>query len=127
MGRRRGAHEAALVEQVDALEIREARANRVADEQCAGQTRTLRIGNRVDGIERDLALGQYLFQQRYRTPYVIARRQLRHHAAVVGVHGNLRVQPVAQQATLRVVQGQDRKSTRLNSSHMSESRMPSSA
>ncbi len=49
-------------------------------------------------------LGQQLAQQRHSAPQVIARGQLRHHAAVWRVQADLAVQRVAEQAALAVVQ-----------------------
>ena len=48
---------------------------------------------------------QHALDQRDDAPDVVARRELRHHAAVVLVHGDLRMQRVREQAGVRVVHG----------------------
>jgi len=67
-----------------------------ADEQGAGQSRALRVGDRVKLAERVPAIGHYLAQQGYGAPDVIARGELGDDAAVGAVHQYLRVQGVRQ-------------------------------
>ena len=55
-------------------------------------------------LDTDACLRQRMLEQRDRAPDMVARRQFRHHAAVLLVHRHLRVQGVGQQAALRVVE-----------------------
>ena len=76
------------------------------DQQRAGQARTLRVGDGVDLGQGDAGLRQGLFQQRDGAADMVARRQFGHYAAILLVHGDLRIEGVRQQAALRVIQGQ---------------------
>ena len=77
---------------------------RRADQQGAGQPRSLRIGDRANLAERAPAIGQYLAQQGHEPPHMIPRGQFRNDAAVVAVHRDLRVQGVREQAALLIVE-----------------------
>ena len=55
------------------------------------------VGNGVQIGEREAAVGKQFAGQRQHAANVIARSEFRHDAAVVGVHGHLGMQPVAQQ------------------------------
>lgn len=52
----------------------------------------------------DARLGHHLFEERQRAADVIARREFRHHAAVLAMHGDLRVKGVRKQPALGVVE-----------------------
>ncbi len=77
-----------------------------ADQQRAGQARSLGVGDRIDRGGRDAGALQHLAEQGQHTPDMVARRQFRHHAAVCAVHLDLRVQGVGEQPLRRVVQRQ---------------------
>ena len=57
-----------------------------------------RIGHRADVGHADAGFLQHLAGQRRHAPDVVARGQLRHHAPVFLVHGDLGVQGVRQQS-----------------------------
>ncbi len=84
----------------------QAAGDRGAHQQGPGQARALGVGDRVDVGERHVGLGQRLLQQGDGAPDMVARGQLRHHAAVLLVHGDLGMQGVGEQAALGVVQGE---------------------
>ena len=75
---------------------------RRADQQGAGQPRSLRIGDRANLAERAPAIGKRLAQQRNEPPHMVPRGELRNDATVVAVHRNLRVQGVREQAALLI-------------------------
>ena len=83
---------------------RQAAGHRGADQQRTGQARSLRVGDRIDGIRLQTGFGKHLLQQRNGAPDVIARGQFRHHAAIRLVHGDLGMQRMRPQTELRVVQ-----------------------
>ncbi len=61
-----------------------------ADEQRAYEPRTLRDADGVDISERDARLQHCFAHHRHDLPKMLARRQLRHHAAVFAVNVHLR-------------------------------------
>ena len=63
-----------------------------ADEERAGEAGAARVGDDVDLVDRDAAIGQDDSHQRHDTADVVARRELGDDAAVVGVHLDLAVQ-----------------------------------
>ena len=74
-----------------------------------GQQRTAQAGALGEGDGIDVAVADTGFFQtglgkRHQAADVVATGQLRHHAAVFGVHGHLGVQLVADQAACGVVQ-----------------------
>ena len=77
-----------------------------ADEQRAGQSRTARVGHRIDVGQRFSGLFQRRPQQGYDAANMVARGELGHHAAVVGMHRHLRMQVVREQAGRAVVERQ---------------------
>jgi len=82
----------------------QAAGKRGADQQRAGQPRTLGVGDRIDLRQRSAAVLEGLLQQRNRAADVVARCQFRHHAAVRRMHRNLRVQRMRQQALFGIDQ-----------------------
>jgi len=64
----------------------------------------LRIRDPVQLGEGNTRLGKYLLRERNDAPYVVARRELRHHAAVDTVHGDLRMERVAKEPKIAVVE-----------------------
>ena len=74
-----------------------------AHQKRTGQAGPLRVGDRID--VRKLAVGvvEDLLRQRQHPADVVARSQLRHHAAIVGMHAHLGVKRVSEQSTLAVV------------------------
>ena len=73
-----------------------------AHQQGAGQARAAREGDGVEIARANLRFVQHAPGQRQHAPDVIARRQLRDHAAVVFMHRHLRMQGLRQQAVCRV-------------------------
>ncbi len=84
----------------------EAACYRCADQQRAGETGALRVGDGIDVVARHAAFGEDLFEQGNGATDMIARGQFRHDAAVFLMHFYLRVQRMRKQAALRVVQRQ---------------------
>ncbi|OIQ78955.1 beta-galactosidase YesZ [mine drainage metagenome] len=82
---------------------RQRRGQPGTDQQRAGQTGTLRVGDHVDVAQRAAGVGQRALHQRQRARDVVARRQLRDDAAVIAVHRDLRVQRVGEQPVRAVV------------------------
>jgi hypothetical protein len=76
-----------------------------ADQQRAGQPGALRVRDRVDVAELETGFGQHALDQRHQSPDVIARCELGHDTAELGVHRHLGMQRVRQQAGFRVVDG----------------------
>ena len=68
-----------------------------AHEQRTGEAGPARIGNHIDLIQSATGIGKHLSRQRQRAADVVARGQLRHHTAVVGVHRDLAVKRLRQQ------------------------------
>ncbi len=75
-----------------------------AHQQRAAQARALGVGDGVEVGQGLAGFGQAGLGQRNGAADVVAAGQLRHHAAVFGVHGHLGVQLVGQQAAVCVVQ-----------------------
>jgi hypothetical protein len=65
---------------------------------------TARVGDGVDVGQRFSAIFERRPQQGHDTPDMVARRQFRDDAAVLGVHRHLRVQGVRQQPGCAVVE-----------------------
>ncbi|MNS94906.1 hypothetical protein D3C72_1291380 [compost metagenome] len=80
--------------------------HRGADQQRAGKARALGEGDGVDVLAGAAGIGQHLFEQRQHTADMVARGEFGHHAPIVAVHGDLRVQRMREQAGLGVVEGQ---------------------
>jgi small subunit ribosomal protein S21 len=76
-----------------------------ANQQRASKARALGIGDAIDVTQVATGLPQQLARKRQQTANVVARSKLRYYTAVLGVHGNLRKQRVAEQPGRRVVQG----------------------
>ena len=76
-----------------------------ADHQCADQARACGIGDGIDVSGLQLRFVHHLLDQRQQLASVITRRQFRHHAAELGVHGDLAVEGICKQALVRVVDG----------------------
>jgi hypothetical protein len=72
-----------------------------AHQQRARQAGAAREGDDVDVVLRQRRVGQRRLEQRQHAPHVVARRQLRHHAAVGLVHPDLAVQRLRTQARQR--------------------------
>src|SRR5262249_35845098 len=83
---------------------RETVRNACADQQRAGEPRTLRVRDRVDVGLRGARALEYVLEQWQRPADVVARRQLRYDAAVFAVHRDLRVQRMGEQAALGIVE-----------------------
>ena len=81
----------------------EAGADAGADQQGAGQSRACGIGHGVQFSQFGIALRQYLTGQRQHPADVIAGRQFRHHATVIGVEGDLGMQRMCEQAARCVI------------------------
>lgn len=79
--------------------------HRGADQQRAGETGSLRVCDAVEILQRRTGLGEHALRERHDPLDVIARRELRNHAAKRFVHRDLRVQCVRKQSTRRVVDG----------------------
>ncbi len=73
------------------------------DQQRPEQARPRGIGHAVDTPGLQPRLAQHLPHQRQQLPDVIARGEFRHHAAVLGMHRDLAVEHVRQQAAVRIV------------------------
>ncbi len=79
-----------------------------AHQQCARESRSLRVGNTVE-IGKDVTrLRQHRFGQRHDAANMVSRRKFRHHSAVGIVHRDLRMQRVREQAARAVVQREAR-------------------
>ncbi len=76
-----------------------------ADEQCARQPRSLRIGDAVEIDQSATRRLNHAFDQRYEAPNVVARCEFGHDPAVGFMHRHLRVQLVRQQPLGGVVDG----------------------
>ena len=76
-----------------------------ADQQGAGQSRTLGEGDPIDILEGPAGLREQLASQGQQAPDVIARSEFRHDSAILRVHGNLRKKGMTQQAAPGVVEG----------------------
>jgi hypothetical protein len=63
------------------------------------------IGYPLKIVTIPAGLGQYLVTQRQQFANMVTGRQLRHHPAIIRMHGNLAEQRVGQQALLGVIQG----------------------
>ena len=83
----------------------QAAADGAAHQQGADQSGAGGEGDAVDVVRRAVGVRQHLADQRQGLAHMITRGQLRHHAAVVGVQGDLAVQGVGQQALFGVVNG----------------------
>ncbi len=86
--------------------VAECRGDACANQQCAGEAGSLRVGYSVEVAERRPGLGQDALREGDDAPNVVARRELRHDAAVDPVHRHLRMQRVREQATAVVVDGE---------------------
>ena len=62
------------------------------DQQCAGQTRTTRIGNHIQLRQLKAGFVHHLLNQGQYAPYMVSAGEFGHHAAIGFVHGRLRVQ-----------------------------------
>src|SRR5690606_9569020 len=76
-----------------------------AHQQRAGQARPGGIGDRVDRVEGDARGLADLAHEARQAPDVVARGELRDHAAVALVHRHLGMQRLAEQAGAGVVEG----------------------
>ena len=83
--------------------VRERRGDARADEQRAGEARTLGVGDRVEVLERHSGAREHALDERQRVPDVVARSELGHDAAVVGVHRRLSVHLLGEEAAHGVV------------------------
>ena|SRR5690349_14002941 len=77
--------------------------NTGSDQQGACQSRPLSVGDGIEIFEIDSSRGQVLLDQRNHAPYVVAGRQLGHYSSIFAMHFGLRVQRVAQQTSLTVI------------------------
>ena len=75
-----------------------------ADQQRAGKSRALRVGDAVEVGKRSAGLAQHRFGQRHHPTDVVARGELGHDSAVGLVHRHLRMQRMGEQAASAVVQ-----------------------
>ena len=82
--------------------------DRRADQQSAHQSRAGRVGNSIDVCTCAAGFFQAFIQQRQQLPDVIARSNLRHHAAIFGVDVGLRIQRMGHQAQFAIVNGERR-------------------
>ncbi len=74
-------------------------------QQCPDQAGSRRIGNPVNGLQREPGPGQGLLDHRQQARDVVARGEFRHHAAMRGMNGHLAENPVRDQAPVAVVDG----------------------
>ena len=74
-----------------------------ADQQRADQARSRRIGDSVDLLRLQVRLFQRCLNQRHGFAHVIARRQFRHYAAVIGVQFHLAVKLIGEQARFVII------------------------
>ena len=74
-------------------------------DQRAHQPRSGGIGDAVDVAALEARRREHLVEQGNQLPYVIAGGELRHHAAVLGVHARLAVKQVRAQTRRAVVDG----------------------
>ena len=81
------------------------RRQRAADHQRANEAWTGRIRDSIEVAEPHPGLGEHAFDHRQELRNVIARRELRHHAAVGGVDRDLARQPLSADAGAGLVQG----------------------
>jgi hypothetical protein len=76
-----------------------------AHEQRPDQPGAGRVGHPVELAGRGPGVGQHPFNQRQQLAHVIARGELRHHPAELGVQAHLAVERVREQAPPRVDDG----------------------
>ena len=75
-----------------------------ANQQCTCEPRALCVGNGMNGFERSSAVCEYAPQKRDGAPDVVARGELGNDATVFLMHGDLRVQAVGYETSVRVVE-----------------------
>ena len=76
-----------------------------ADQECAGKSGALRVGDPIDIADRHARFGNDLLSERHHPADVISRRELRDDAAVLAVHRDLRMQRAREQTALAVIDG----------------------
>src|SRR5690242_702458 len=74
-----------------------------AYQQRPCQARTLSVGDGIEVSQMEAGGAQSLPDEGQYAPYVVAGGELRHYPAVFAMHFALRIERVAQQATLAVV------------------------
>ena len=75
----------------------------IDDDGLPCQTRTLSVGDGIEVSQMEAGGAQSLPDEGQYAPYVVAGGELRHYPAVFAMHFALRIERVAQQATLAVV------------------------
>ena len=73
-----------------------------ADQQCADQAGARCIGNTDQIGDTEARLSESLANQRDEFAHVITRGQFRHYPTIIGVHADLAVQRVREQAAGRI-------------------------
>ena len=74
-----------------------------AHQERARQARPCGIGDALDRLQATSGLRQRLPRERQDAADVVARSQFGHHPPILGMHGDLGVQRVRQQAARRIV------------------------
>lgn len=80
-----------------------------ADQQRTRQARPSGVGNHIDIGQGALRALHDFLRQRQHAPDMVAAGQLRHHAAIGLVHGDLAVQSVREQTGNRAAVGIDQR------------------